>query len=194
VLIALLETHALHGCTLSVSCLGAFVGLEVAARRPDLVGKLLLMQVASYEEMRSWSLAEDVCRIIQTPILGQVAMKVGKTLVARQWYHSALPAGADSGPFLRPTLASFRRGACFCLASAFQSFQRGTFGAKEPIPQRTLVVWGGADRTHAGTARESILQHVPHASLLHFPGCGHFPDLENEQAYLELIRFLDNGN
>jgi pimeloyl-ACP methyl ester carboxylesterase len=35
---------------------------------------------------------------------------------------------------------------------------------------------------------------VPHAALLHFPGCGHFPDLENEDAYLELVRGLVNGN
>ncbi|MGH7169455.1 MAG: alpha/beta fold hydrolase [Gemmataceae bacterium] len=192
-LLALLEAHQLRDCTLSVSCVGAFAGLLAASRRPDRIAKLILMQTASYAEMRTWTLQEDVCRIIQTPVVGQLATRIGKQLVARQWYGSALPAGADVSPYLEPTLASFQHGACFCLASAFQAFQRNRFALAAPIRQRTVLLWGGADRTHAKTRPESIREHVPHATLLHYADRGHFLDLENPSAYSELLRDIAGG-
>ncbi len=120
-------------------------------------------------------------------------MRIGKKMVARQWYRSALPEQVDVHNFLEPTLASFQAGACFCLASAFQAFQRGCFRLDEPIRQRAVVLWGTADRTHAETQRTSILEHVPRATFLEDQRCGHFPDLENPQAYVPLLRALANG-
>jgi len=55
------------------------------------------------------------------------------------------------------------------------------------VTQETIVLWGGADRTHELSDAKSILQEVPHARWIQFPKCGHFPDLENPDAYLELL-------
>ncbi len=59
-LIAVLDRLGMHGCTLSISCLGAVAGLLAASRRPDLIANLLLLQVASFEELRLWSLSFTV--------------------------------------------------------------------------------------------------------------------------------------
>jgi pimeloyl-ACP methyl ester carboxylesterase len=189
-LISLLEALDMHGCTLAIACLGAFAGMLAASRRPDLIDKLLLLQVASYEEMRAWTYKEDVARIIQTPVLGQVAMRFAKKMVVQQWYASALPENADADHYRAPTLAVFQDGGCLGLASAFQAIQRGYFEPARPIRQQTVVVWGTADRTHGETHKASILQHVPRATFLEYAGCGHFPDLENPEAYTALVRSL----
>ncbi len=50
----LLERLAVRHATLKMSCLGALVGLRLARLRPDLVERLVLAQVSTQEQMRTW--------------------------------------------------------------------------------------------------------------------------------------------
>ncbi|HEV2146760.1 MAG TPA: alpha/beta hydrolase [Longimicrobiaceae bacterium] len=186
-LVELFDRLEVRAATLSMSCLGAFAALVVARRRPDQVERLVLMQIPSADEMKRWVLREDVLGIFNTPVLGQAAVRATRRLIARQWYRSALPPGADPEPYLRTTLRAFERGACFCLASGFQVFR-----AESPdlsgVQQPAAVLWGGADGTHRDTDRRSILTHLPHARWMEIDGCGHFPDLERPDVYLDVLR------
>ena len=50
------------------------------------------------------------------------------------------------------------------------------------------MVWGGLDRSHCATDARSVLDCVPHAQIVHFGDCGHFPDLEQPKRYATLLR------
>ena len=87
--------------------------------------------------------------------------------------------------------AAFARGACYCLASAFQAAAREMDPGLGSVRQPALVVWGEADRTHRRTDKRSILAYAPHADWAQFDAAGHFPDLEQPERYRdELLHFV----
>jgi pimeloyl-ACP methyl ester carboxylesterase len=176
-----------RGATLSLACVGAFAAVDLATRRPDLVGRLVLSQVASRRQMASWVRRKDVCGVIQTPLLGPLAVRAARRRIARWWYRAALPYGADPGPFAAPALAALRAGAAFPLASAFQEFARLPGGRLHPACPVTVLL-GTADPTHAGTDLGSVAEELPGSRVLVFPRSGHFPDLENPGEWLAALR------
>lgn len=191
VLAEALDFFGVRNATLEIACLGAFVGLKVAERRPDILRRLILLQVPSYHEARRWSRRADVCGVIATPWVGQVFMALADSLVTRHWYHAALPPGHDESTcqrHARLALDGFRHGACFCLASAYQALQRGPDYPICRVAQETIVLWGSADRTHSSTDRQSIRRQIPHATVVEFEGCGHFPSLEATDRYLSIVQ------
>ncbi len=189
VLEELLESLGFRRATLSLACVGAFAALRLAARRPDLVGRLVLSQVASRAEMSAWVVREDLLGVIPTPILGQLALRASRKNVARWWYRAALPREADPRPWQRPTLRALGRGAAFPLASSFQIFARDPGPPLPPLSQPVTILFGSGDRTHAGTDRRSLLADLPRpARLIEYPSSGHFPDLENTDEWLRFVR------
>ncbi len=188
VLEELLPALGFRGATLSLACVGAFAALDLAARRPDLVARLVLSQVASRREMMAWVVREDLLGVIQTPFLGQVAVRAGWRLVVARWYRSALPEGTDPGPWEQPTRRALSAGAGFPLASAFQVFARDPGADPPPLKQPVTVLFGAADRTHGETDRGSLAAEVPGARLLVYPRAGHFPDLENADEWIAQLR------
>lgn len=188
VVIELLEQLNVRAAVLSFPCLEAFVALMVAERRPELVEKLLLIQVPSYIEAKHWTRRTDILNVIKTPSLGQVATSLGKNLLAREWYRSALPRSADITPYLNSALDSFKHGACFCLSSAFQTFQQEEEPVFSAIEKETIVLWGTADSTHTQTDKKSLLAYVPHVRWIEFKHCGHFPDFLNPEEYIRLLK------
>lgn len=187
IVIELLEKLKIQSAILSFSCIGAFVALMIAETRPDLVSRLILNQIPSYVEAQNWTCRKDLFNIIKTPVVGQIALKLGKNIVAKTWYKSAIPQTNQVNTYLQPTLDSFHKGACFCLASAFQTFQKSSKFDFSSLKQETIVLWGGADKSHEDTDKKSVLVHIPHANWIEFPDCGHFPDLENPKEYINLL-------
>jgi pimeloyl-ACP methyl ester carboxylesterase len=49
------------------------------------------------------------------------------------------------------------------------------------------MIWGGRDHSHKHTDPASLLHEVPHAEIVHFPDCGHFPDLEQSRRYADIL-------
>lgn len=56
------------------------------------------------------------------------------------------------------------------------------------IEKETIVLWGAADSSHIQTDKKSFLAYVPHARWIEFEHCGHFPDLENQEEYIRLLK------
>ena len=186
-----LDHLGVRNATLEMACLGAFVGMRLAERRPDILRRLILLQVPSYHEARLWSRRADLCGIIATPWLGQVFMELADTLVVRHWYHAALPQGHNEATcqrHARLALEGFRRGGCFCLASAYQALQRGADYPTCRLGQETVVLWGSADQTHRHTDKQSIRRQIPQARVVEFEDCGHFPSLEATDRYLSIVQ------
>lgn len=183
----LLDSLKVRQATISMACLGGFSAIQLAARRPDLVGRLVLSQIPSFPELRSWTRRKDVLHLIKTPFVGQLLLTCARGLVARHWYRAALPQEGLVTNYATPTLHAFQRGACFCLASAFQSVQRGRQPKFEPVSQKTTVIWGSSDSSHEGTNPKSIFEHLPHATWIESPDSGHFPYLEDPELYVSVL-------
>ena len=126
--------------------------------------------------------------ILGRPWLGQVLLRLLKRKRAGSWYRLAVGHRQYVAPFTAQTEQAFAHGACFSLASAFQHFLVADAPAIEPPRQPALVVWGGADRSHAETDKESIRRHLPQARIVHFDSAGHFPELEAPQRFVDAVR------
>lgn len=175
---------------LDMSCLGAYVGLDFAARHPERVRHLLVQQVPSLLDAQRWARRADLHGLIRTPWIGQCFMCAFRRQAARHWYGAALPrphAAALRHAYTAPALAALDAGGLFLLADAYQALLAHPAGASAPR-QPVTALWGGADRTHAGTPPQSLLRDVPDARWVEFEGCGHFPGLESPERYDDLLR------
>lgn len=172
--------------TLSMGCLSGFVAMILARRRPDLIRRLVLVQMPSCDEALRW-VRGGYWWLLGSPFLGQLTMALGKRSVTRMWYGSCLGDEARIDDYLDPSLDMLRRGGTFSLASAFQMF-RPDLIEWGGVEQDVTLIWGGADRTHAGTDPRSGLVHLPHAHWAAWPTSGHYPDVEHPDAYARVLR------
>lgn len=181
----LLERRCPRPSTLAFSCGSAYMALELAARRPELIAGLIVIQAPSWSEELRWAARIDRHRLIRTPVLGQAVMALAPERIAAGWYRAAV-ADPDRVPaFLGPALDGFTQGACYCLGSAFQA----TFtGHREfaKVHKPALVIWGSRDRTHRRSDPRSALNSLPGGTLVEFEDAGHFPELERPDRFAEL--------
>src|SRR5450432_2507269 len=186
----LLRALELEACTVVGSCVWAYTALALAACAPDLVHSLVLTQSPCWADELRWSRRIDRRGIVRSPIIGQLAMYAGRTRAARRWYQSALPAGLDRQPYLEPALAALDHGARFALGSLCQAW----FGAGLPefasVPQSARLIWGNVDRSHRRSRAHSLREFLPNAECVTFEACGHFPELEAPQRFVDVLGSL----
>ncbi|MFA5940067.1 MAG: alpha/beta hydrolase [Sinimarinibacterium sp.] len=173
---------------LAFSCVPAYVALWIAARTPELVSGLVVIQAPHWSEELLWKARRDPRGILARPWLGQVLLKLLRRRRAGAWYRLAVGQRQFVAPFTAETEHAFAHGACFSLASAFQQFLVAEAPAIAPPSQPALVVWGGADRSHADTDKDSIRRHLPQARIVHFDSAGHFPELEAPDRFVDALR------
>ncbi len=177
---------------LAFPCVPAYTALVLAAEQPQLVEAVVLMQAPSWHEELRWKQRRDPQNILGRPWLGQLLLRLLRRRRASAWYRLALGRRELLPRFAAETDLAFAHGACFSLASAFQQFLTDRDPGIGTITQPALVIWGTADRSHAGTDRESIRRHLPQAQILEWPEAGHFPELEAPERFAEaLTLFLD---
>jgi pimeloyl-ACP methyl ester carboxylesterase len=58
-----------------------------------------------------------------------------------------------------------------------------TQGVRTPC----TVLWGSQDRSHRLTDPLAILRDAPHAEVVRLDDCGHFPDLESPQRFVQTL-------
>lgn len=186
----LFDRLGLTETVLDMSCLGAYVGLDFAARHPERVRHLILQQAPALADAQRWARRADLHGLIRTPWVGQCFMCAFRRQATRHWYGAALPAGHDEAlhqAFTTPALHAVDAGGLFLLADAYQALLAHPAGASAP-PQPVTALWGGADRTHAHTPPKSLLHDVPAARWVAFDDCGHFPGLEAPARFDTLLR------
>lgn len=192
--VAIVREFLLHlgesSCVLAFPCVPAYSALWLAAHEPQLVKALVLMQAPDWHEELRWKNRRDPKNILGRPYLGQLMMRLLGRKRARDWYRFVLGRRELLEPFTAETQRAFDHGGCFSLASAFQKFLSGAEPAFGLIRQPALVIWGGMDRSHAGTDRESIRRYLPQARIVHFAESGHFPELEAPQRFAAELRAL----
>ena len=177
---------------LGLPCVAAYVALATAHERPDLVGRLLLLQAPTWQGARRWLDGCDPTGLLRRPVLGQIGLQMTRRRLARDWYAAALADNSRIDEFAQATLSNFDHGGCFCLASGFQDFLQDHHGLLKPVVQDTLIVWGRSDPTHRKTDMAATAGLAPNSQIEYFDDVGHFPELEATQRFASVLdRFLE---
>jgi pimeloyl-ACP methyl ester carboxylesterase len=181
-----LDALDIQQATLAFSCANGFYALRAAQIAPHRIASLFLAQTPSLSAMHAWA-RRTVPWPLRIPLLGQLAAWAGRLKTTNAWYEMALPRGTDRTFYRRHAHHALARGACFCLAGVVQGLLREAVSAVTVAHTPCTMVWGGLDRSHRATNAQSLLDCVPHAEILHFEDCGHFPDLEQPERYAKFL-------
>jgi pimeloyl-ACP methyl ester carboxylesterase len=186
VVLDVLDQLGIARVTLAFSCANGFYALRAARLAPERILGLVLSQTPSLKAMHAWT-ARVVPAPLKVPVLGQWLGWLFRRRAASGWYRIALPSGTDASGFRDVGLQALRCGACFSLAGVVQGLLREPANALGGIQAPCTVIWGRKDRSHRQTEPRSLLEIVPHAELIEFDQCGHFPDLENSGPYVRIL-------
>lgn len=183
--LAVLDALDIREATLAFSCANGFYAIAAAKREPSRVRSLLLAQTPGFSAMPAWT-KRNVPAPLKVPAVGQALNRAMRHKLAHTWYAIAMPAKPEREQFRATADAALKEGACFCLAGVVQGLGRSDAAELTGVKQPATLLWGDSDRSHKYTRAESLNELLPQAAVHHYPGCGHFPDLEQPQVYAEL--------
>lgn len=187
-ILEILDYLRLEAVNVVFPCGHGFYGLAFTQAHPEKVKHLLLVQTPSQGEMQKWT-DRTVPGMLKVPYLGQMLMPFMEKKFAHIWYKYALPKGIDRQPYQATALDCIKAGGRFCLCSLSQGLLKtmGTDLSVDPSIPMTMV-HGNMDFTHKTTRFESIREYHPKVDIITFDRCGHFPDLEMPNLFLQLLK------
>jgi pimeloyl-ACP methyl ester carboxylesterase len=164
---------------------GGLVSLELAARRPDLVSELVLLDAPLFDHS-PWSEEMERYDEQEGALLEQGEWRAAAELNADFWLSES------AGPELRRRVIEMQERA-FELESESEAEQ----AEHEPIDlgairARTLVVVGELDKPEFHAIAERLSSEIGGAEAARIEGAGHLPSLERPDETARLVRdFLD---
>ena len=184
---AFLKAVAGDQAILAFSCVAGLGAVDIAVCYPALCSRLALIQTGDVEAFAIWKARRDPKRILAKPILGQLAMQRLAPKRMPDWY--ALSVGQTSmiEGFCACAAESFRHGAQWSLASAYQRYMDPRVKLERPS-QPVLSLWGEADRSHPRENVHTIRRLAPNARCVSFADLGHTPELEAPERVLAAIQ------
>ena len=187
-IVEILDLLKLYRVNLVFPCAGGFYGLAFTQAFPEKVNQLIVLQTPSLGEMKKWT-KRIVPNYLKKPYLSQLAMPFVEKKFAKDWYNYALPKGIDRTPYQTVAMKGIKNGGTFCLCSLTQGLfpEMNTDLRIDPAVPMTLI-YGTKDFTHKGTNFDSILQYHSKADVIPFNDCGHFPDLEQPDQFIQLLK------
>jgi pimeloyl-ACP methyl ester carboxylesterase len=173
---SLIEQNGLAPCTLVGHSFGGQISIYLAATRPELVRKLVLVNCAGIRARHSVSyhvrvgtykvarkvLARPLPEHLRDPFLGWVRARLGS---------SDYQAAVD--PILRNTLVTIVN----------EDQQAMLPRIKAP----TLLIWGDLDRDTPLADARLMEKLIPDAGLVIFPGAGHFSYLDRLDQFCRVV-------
>lgn len=185
-IVALLTQLDMGPYFLMFPCVPGFVAVHLADQFPKLIAGLVLVQLPNQQQAYAWRDLRDPKGVLQTPIVGQVALQVLKKRRVKDWYSTSLGNKDMVDSFTETTTCGLNHGACFCLASGFQRLLHN-LPEWQPVNKPALILWGGKDTTHKHTDMTSTKDLVIDATYIEMEGSGHFPDLEESEKVITLL-------
>lgn len=182
-----LEAVAGKGAILAFSCAAGMAAVDIAARRPELVSRLTLIQTTDWQGFQAWRDARDPKKILGKPFLGQMAMRKMGPARAPAWYKIAVGNTAMIDPFCQCTAETLAHGAGWNLASAYQRYLKPGPSPLGAPTQPMLVIWGKADKSHGQDAAARAKNLGTDVRLVTRDGIGHFGDLEDVEGAFRII-------
>jgi 3-oxoadipate enol-lactonase len=183
--IALLDSlgvGAVHFVGLSM---GGFVGLRVAARRPDLVRTLTLLDTsADAEPEANVSRYRLLSRVVVVTGVGPVMGRVMPILFGRSWLDD--PRHLEARTQWRRRLADNRRDIVKAVRGVIERDSvREELGA---IRCPVTVAVGDEDVATTPAKAVALAQGIAGATLVQFPRTGHMSAIESPDAVTRVIR------
>ncbi|MFK7803330.1 MAG: alpha/beta fold hydrolase [Anaerolineae bacterium] len=166
-------------------CICGFVAAELARRKKVPISGLILIQTPDLAGMRQWCSRMDPKGMLRRKYIGQLIVRWNARKIVSFWYKYATAKAYDYRPIVTATLDALSAGAAYPLASMLQLWTRGLNDDQVDTP--TMIVWGKEDRSHKHTDPKSTLTFSPQAELVEFDGCGHFPELEMPERFVEAV-------
>lgn len=209
-LTAVIESSGLDEVVVVGHSVGAFVALQLACTRPDLVGtkiKGLVLSNATYRPA--------VETIIGGEAIARIERITRRPFDALGKHHARIERlrkilRPSDTVFLGVSLAAFGPGASakqidftydmvsetpmdvlFDLVRSYRDYDVGDLLDLVTIP--VLLIAGTHDRLTVASAAEYLAQHLPKAELVVLEGAGHMPMLERHDRFNRLVsKFLDD--
>ncbi|MDA8455750.1 alpha/beta hydrolase [Acidovorax sp. GBBC 3334] len=188
--IALLDAlQCAEGATLIGHGLGAMVAVEVAARAPRRVGRLVLCAggpALDGEGLRTW-----VAPRLQALEGGESMERIAQLLVPRQSGTGAHPEGARLAGHAMGLVhrATFRRA-----LDLLPAFARDASDLAH-LAMPTLLVSGAQDPCMPPEALQALAHVLPDARHLSLPHVGHWPQLEDPDNFdAAVLDFLGSSS
>jgi pimeloyl-ACP methyl ester carboxylesterase len=157
--------------------MGGFVGLRVAARRPELLRSLALLDSSAEPEVKpgQYALLNTVVRLFGTgPVLGRVQpILFGASTLAD-------PARADTVAFWTEWLRGLPRDVVQAVRGVIH--REGVTDELAAIRCPTLVLVGEEDMATSPRKSERLAAGIAGARLVRVPRCGHMSALEDPEA------------
>ena len=186
-IINLMDLLHIETATLAFSCSNGFYAIKAAESYPERVDRLFLSQTPSLNDMTGW-MHNTIPKPLKYPIIGQIINAFSEKRLANIWYTFALPKTTDKKPFQHIAVNAIHKGGCFCLSSLVQGLSSEMSATLKVLETPATIIWGNKDYTHRDTDNQSIKMHLPNCEIIEFDDCGHFPDLEASDRYVELLR------
>lgn len=187
--VALVETLGVAPVHFVGLSMGGFVGMRIAARRPELVRTLALLETAPDPEPRAhlprYRTLAAIARLFG--VRGFLADRVLKIMCAPEFL--ADRANAARVAVLRARL--MENGPSIVKAVNGVLEREGVEHELAAIRCPVLVVRGTGDAAIARDRARKVLAHVPHARWVEVEGAGHTSTLEAPDAVTDaLVAFL----
>jgi pimeloyl-ACP methyl ester carboxylesterase len=160
--------------------------LRVAQLAPARVNNLVLSQTPSMAAMHAWT-SRVIPWPLRVPVIGQMIAWLSRKKAAHGWYKIALPRTTSPTLFQQKAGDALSGGACFCLASVVQGLARETVDGLRGVTTPCTMIWGTLDHSHKHTDPHSLHTLVPHAEIVRFEDCGHFPDIDQPGRYAAML-------
>jgi 3-oxoadipate enol-lactonase len=173
--------------------MGGFVGMRLAARRPELVRTLTLMHTGAQKEPAStrlrYGFLAQLVKVVGTAPFTGIAVKelFGRTIRGSQ--------EQVKRAVLESWTNKLRRRPKYIAHSILAVMNRTEFSAQELAAIRcpTLVIAGEDDTAQPPANQEKLAAAIPNARLVRVPGAGHSSSLEQPQTVIAAMRELLSG-
>lgn len=180
-----------EGSVFAFSCAASLAALDIAHRMPELVSHLCLIQAGGMQAFAIWKAGRDPKGILARPIVGQLAMRRLAPRRMPQWYGLSVGRKEQIEHFCACAERSFRQGAQWSLASAYQIYLAPRPELPRP-PQPMLSIWGAADGSHPACNIHSLARLYEGVEQVTLDALGHTPELEDPAlVFTAITAFLD---
>jgi 3-oxoadipate enol-lactonase len=186
--VAVMDALGLKRCHLVGLSMGGFVAMRIAARQPDRVDRLVLLETSAdpepRENMLKYRILIGLVRVLGVRPLVGTAMKIlfGRTFMTD-------PARARDRQIWAAELARNTKAMINCVRGVIE--RDGIYDEIHRIQAPTLVIVGDEDTATVPAKAERIAAKVPGAELVRVPRAGHTSTIEAPEVVTAAIeRFL----
>jgi 3-oxoadipate enol-lactonase len=185
---ALIQALGAAPCHFAGHCMGGFVGMRLASRRPALVRTLTLMNTGAQPKPRLTRIKYGfLARLLRLtgpgPFTGIAMNELFGESVRKDPTQRRMLAEWRSAVRLRP------RSVANAVIGVMERREVSTDELRS-IRCPTLVIAGEEDTTQVPGNSERMAASIPGAGLVRIPGCGHSSTLEAPQAVVRAMQKL----